>query len=268
MNDTVFGAATLNPESAVLPVGRLVGAYWAETRFEFRRIRRTPALFLPLLLLPAALYLLFAVAIAGKAIAADPAVGVFLFVGFAVLAVTMPALFPICTSLAVDRESGVMRLRRVQPAPAGAWLVAKTASSLAFSVLAYLPVLAAALATGKLTLGFGQLLAMSAALISGAIPFGALGLMLGTLVSGSAAPGYANLIYLPGCYLSGLFFPLPASMHWQVPLWPQFHVNQLAMYAAGIEKFQFVPLQLTIAALTGYTVLFGAIAIWRLAYRP
>ena len=92
---------------------------------------------------------------------------------------------------------------------------------------------------------------MSAALIAGSIPFCALGLMIGTLVTGSAAPGYANLIYLPGCYLSGLFFPLPQSMHWQTPIWPQFHINQLAMHAAGVTKFQFMPVQMAIAGTGG-----------------
>ena len=89
--------------------------------------------------------------------------------------------------------------------------------------------------------------------------------MIGALVKGSAAPGYANLIYLPGCYLSGMFFPLPESMHWQAPLWPQFHVNQLAMQAAGITKPHFIPVQMAIGALLGFTVLFSAVAIWRLA---
>jgi ABC-2 type transport system permease protein len=94
-----------------------------------------------------------------------------------------------------------------------------------------------------------------------------MGLMVGSLVAGSAAPGYANLIYLPGCYLSGMFFPLPKSMYWQTPIWPQFHVEQLAMHAAGVAKFQFVPVQMALAGVVGYTVLFSAVAIWRLARR-
>ena len=81
----------------------------------------------------------------------------------------------------------------------------------------------------------------------------------------TAAPAYANLIYLPGCYLSGMFFPLPKSMYWQVPIWPQFHVGQLAMHLAGITKNQFEPLPVAIATLLGYTVLFAAVTIWRLA---
>ncbi len=252
-------------EPFVLTPRRAAGAYLAEVRYEFMRILRNPALALPIVLVPGALYLLIAAVVAGEAIDKDPDVGVFLFGGFAVLAVTMPALFTIGASLAMEREMGLMKLKRAQPAPAGSWLVDKLVTGIAFSALAYLPMVAIGLGFGKLTLDAAHLAAMSAVLILGSIPFCALGLMIGTLISGSAAPGYANLIYLPGCYLSGLFFPLPKSMHWQTPVWPQFHINQLAMHAAGIEKFQFIPAQMAAAALVGFTVLFSAVALWRLA---
>ena len=103
------------------------------------------------------------------------------------------------------------------------------------------------------------------ALLAGSIPFCAFGLLIGSFLGGSSAAAWANLLYLPGCYLSGMFFPLPESLHWQVPLWPQFHVDQLAMHAAGIEKFQFVPLRMSIAVLLGLTVTTSAAALWRLA---
>ena len=248
-----------------LSTRRLLGAYAAETRYEIMRSLRNPAFALPMLLIPGALYLLFAVLIAGEAIDKDPSLGVYLFAGFAVMAVSMPALFGIGTSLALERDMGLMRLKRAQPAPPGTWLVAKIVCGIAFSVLSFTPMLIVALASGKLSLSFGQTAGLSAALLSGSIPFCALGLMVGTLVSGSAAPGYANLIYLPGCYLSGMFFPMPKSMYWQTPIWPQFHIDQLAMQAAGIAKYQFEPPQIAIATLLGYTVLFSAVAIWRLA---
>ncbi len=54
-------------------------------------------------------------------------------------------------------------------------------------------------------------------------------------------------------------------MYWQTPIWPQFHVNQLAMHAAGVTKFQFEPLAVAIGCTVGFTVLFSAVAIWRLA---
>jgi len=145
--------------------------------------------------------------------------------------------------------------------------VSKIVSGLVLGVLAYAPILITALATGKLTLGMGQVAALSGALLIGTIPFCAMGLMIGSLVSGSAAPGYANLIYLPGCYLSGMFFPLPKSMYWQTPIWPQFHVEQFAMQLAGITKYQYEPMTIAIASMVGYTVLFAAVTIWRLTQK-
>jgi len=257
---------SIDTDTGLLSPGRTAGAYLTEIRFEFTRMLRNPALAVPVVLVPLALYLLFAMLMAREAIARDPALGVFLFSAFSVMAVTMPALFGISASLAMEREMGLMRLKRAQPAPPGTWLVAKITCGVLFCLLSYLPMLGAAIAAGTLPLGAGQIAAMSVALIAGSIPFCALGLMIGALVRGSAAPGYANLIYLPGCYLSGLFFPLPPSMQWQVPLWPQAHINHLAMHAAGVTtKFPLIPMQLAIGALIGFTVLFSAIALWRLA---
>jgi ABC-2 type transport system permease protein len=191
--------------------------------------------------------------------------GVYFFSAFAVMATSMPALFGIGTSLAMEREMGLMRLMRAQPAPAGSWLVAKITCGVGFGIIALLPLVAFAVGTGKLPLDGAAVVRVTLTLIACAIPFCAMDLMVGTLFSGSAAPGYANLIYLPGCYLSGLFFPLPQSMHWQVPIWPQFHVNQLAMHAAGVVKFQFEPVLVALGGAVGFTVLFSAVAIWRLA---
>jgi ABC-2 type transport system permease protein len=258
-----MNAAVLNAD--VIPTARLLGAYWSEVRCDFMRNLRNPGIALPVLLMPVGLYLLIAAVVAGEAVTKDPNVGTFLFGAFGVMAVTMPALFSVGTSFALERDSGLLRLKRAQPAPFAGWLIAKIVTGIALGVLAYVPVLIAAFASAKLPLDVGPAIAMSFALLVGAIPFCALALMIGTFVSGSAAPAWSNLIYLPGCYLSGMFFPLPQTMHWQVPIWPQFHVEQLAMHAAGVAKFQFEPVMVAAGALVGYTVLFSAIAAWRFA---
>ncbi|MEM7479762.1 MAG: ABC transporter permease [Acidobacteriota bacterium] len=250
-----------------LPTGRLVRAYLTEIRSEFLRLARNPGYLAPMILLPLGLYLLFAVLIWGEAIAEKPEIGTFLFTGFAVLAVTMPALFGIGPALALDRETRVVALRRAQPAPTASWLVAKLVVGVVFCALALLPMLVAAVVSGKLALAGSEIAMLAGGLLVGSLPFCALGLLVGAFLGGSAAPVWANILYLPGCYLSGLFFPLPESLHWQAPLWPQFHVSQLAMHAAGAEQYQFVPLQLSLAALIGVTVLAGAIAVWRVARR-
>jgi ABC-2 type transport system permease protein len=260
-----MSSQTPSDAALVLSNRRLIGAYLAETRFEFLRMMRNPAYVLPMLILPLGLYLLFAVLIMSEAIGKEPELGAYLFAGFAVMAVSMPALFGIGPTLALERELRLHELRRAQPAPAGTWLVAKLAVGIAYCVLSFLPMLVAGVATGKLSLGATQLVALSLALLSGSIPFCAFGLLVGSIFGGSSAPAWANLLYLPGCYLSGMFFPLPESLHWQAPLWPQFHIDQLAMHAAGIEKFQFFPPQLSVAVLLGFAVITSAGAAWRLA---
>jgi ABC-2 type transport system permease protein len=245
--------------------GSAIGAYVTETRYELTRMIRNPGIAIPVLILPFALYGLFAFVITGEAINKDPNLGIFLFSAFSIMAVTMQALFGTGVTLALERDMGLLRLKRAQPAPPAAWVVAKIASGFVLGVLAYAPIVICALVGGKLALSIGQVAAFSGALLLGIIPFCAMGLMVGSLASGSAAPGYANLIYLPGCYLSGMFFPLPASMYWQTPIWPQFHVGQLAMHLAGITKNQYEPLPMAIASLLGFTVLFAGITIWRLS---
>jgi len=262
-----MNALALKTAVPVAPRASALGAYLAESRFELMRMVRNPNVAIPVLVLPLALYALFALLIAGEAVDKDPNTGIFLFSAFALMSVTMPAMFGLGVTLALERDMGLLRLKRAQPAPPAAWVVAKIVSGLVLAVLAYAPIATVALLTGKLSLTGGQVAALSGALLLATIPFTALGLMIGALANGSAAPAWANLIYLPGCYLSGMFFPLPQSMWWQAPIWPQFHTGQLAMHAAGITKFQFEPLAMAIATLVGYTVLFAGITVWRLKSR-
>lgn len=247
-----------------MPANRRANAYGFEIRLELIRLLRSPAFALPVLLLPVAFYLLFAFAVAGEMVAKDPDAGRYMFAGFSLMAVTMAALFATCPLLAQEREQGLLTLKRAQPAPPGAWLAGKLVAGVMCGVLAYLPILIVAASTGQAHLSGSQLTAMSAVLVAGTIPFCALGVMLGSLVSGTAAPAYANLVYLPGLYLSGVFFPLPKSMHFQVPVWPQFHLDQLVFAAGGVDKFRFIPPEIAAAVLLGFTVLCSGVAIYRL----
>jgi ABC-2 type transport system permease protein len=246
-------------------IRRTLGAYLEEIRCEALRLIRNPGLVIPVLIMPMALYALFAFVVTSEAMSKDPKLAVFLYIAFSVMAISMPAVFGMSTSLAMEREMGLLRLKRAQPAPTGSWLVAKIACGVGFGVLSYLPMLGMALGAGKLPMEAGAVIRMSLMLIACSIPFCAMGLMIGSLVKGSAAAGYANLVYLPGCYLSGMFFPLPASMHWQAPIWPQYHVIELAKYAADPARVLDTPIIVPMGILLGFTALFSFVAIWRMA---
>jgi len=96
--------------------------------------------------------------------------------------------------------------------------------------------------------------------ILGSIPFAALGFAIGYSVNSSAAPGVANLIYLPLSFASGLFVPLqsmPELVQQVAPYLPTYHFGQLAWGAAGAPAESTL---VSVAWLAGYAAVFLFIA--------
>jgi len=246
-------------------LGRVFRAYAQEAAYEWLRMLRAPAFSIGLLVVPILVYLFFGVVLSAPVIAKNPGIGSYLFSGFSTLAIMGPALFGVGCTLALERQGGLLRLKRAWPAPGGAYLVAKMATAMAFAIVLMILMVGTALLTGKAHLSGTQFLSLSLALIAGSIPCAAIGLFIGSLSSGSAAPAFVNIIYLPQLWLSGLFFPLPKFLERWAVIWPAFHVNQVALGAAGIREFVFVPMLLSIGVLVGVTVIFGGLAIRRLA---
>jgi ABC-2 type transport system permease protein len=190
------------PAAALMPIGRTVRAYASEVKFECLRMLRSAAFSIPFLVLPVPVYLFFGVMLAGPAVAKNPGVADYLFSGFSVFAVMGPALFGAACVLAIEREAGLLKLKRALPVPAGSYLIAKMTIGVVFAGLAMIALVTAALAAGKITLTAPQLLIITLVMTIGAIPFGAIGLFIGAHVSGSAAPAFANLVFLPMLWLS------------------------------------------------------------------
>jgi ABC-2 type transport system permease protein len=66
-------------------------------------------------------------------------------------------------------------------------------------------------------------------------------------------------------FLSGLFFPLPPSLKTFQPVWPTFHLAQLALGAAGLPSRGSVLTHVLVLAAT--TAVLTALAARRLARR-
>jgi ABC-2 type transport system permease protein len=265
--ETIPAGAAFARDRAPLPIGRLLRAYLMEARLETVGALRTVGFALPFLAVPVAVYLLFGVVIVGdtgESSEFGAAIADYLFTGFAVMAVAMPGIFSGCI-LATERDGNLLTLKRALPLPPGATIVAKVLMATAVSAVAVTLVVTAALLAGKITISLAQVAIVWAVLIVGTIPFCAMGLLIGALVSGSAAPAYGNLVFLPMMWLSGLFIPLPAFLERWVVIWPTFHLQQLALALAGVEQFTFIPPAVAAAALAGVTVLCGGLAIRRLA---
>jgi ABC-2 type transport system permease protein len=256
-------------------------AYLIEVKLEMLRFSRAPIFVIPILVLPIGLFLLFGVLIAGAMTSGGPAPGTpppssswagyafnlanFMFVGIVTMAVVGPAMFGLGPVLAMERDQGLLRLKRAQPAPAGAYLIAKVVMQLAYATLSASAVAVIALLDSKVTYSATQVWTFVAVLAAGNIPVCAIGLFIGTRASGTAAPGFAHLVYFPMLYLSGLFFPLPPSLAAWAVVWPTFHMTQLAYAAAGVKQLAFIPPSLSVAVLLGFTVIFGGLALHKLA---
>jgi ABC-2 type transport system permease protein len=247
-----------------MSASRVLRAYLVEAKYEILQKLRMPAFVIPLLLLPPGIYLLVLV-LTSHDIHAHPAVANFMFAGFAIFALAGPALFGVGCTLAVERDAGLMTLKRALPAPRGAYLISKTVMAVAFAALAMGAVLVAALLVGKISFTAVQLLAFSAVALTGMVPLCALGLWIGVHASGAAAPGLTQIIYLPMLYLSGLFFPLPKVLQPWAVIWPAFHLEQLALRASGLAQQSLSSPGMSVAILGAITLLFGGLAMRRLA---
>jgi ABC-2 type transport system permease protein len=232
-------------------------SYALEAKYEFLRVLRTPAFAFPTLLFPPLFYLLFGLLLnRGSANAAH-----YLFATYSVFGVMAPSLFGFGVGVAIERERGWLALKRVAPMPPGAYLVSKLAMAMLFALIIYVVLAAMASALGGVHLEVRQWFQLAAIAVAGVMPFCSLGLMIGSRAPANAAPAFVNLIYLPMAFLSGLWMPLsmlPAMIAKIAPLWPAYHLAQLALATIGQgDGSAAVP---HLVALAGFTAVCFAIA--------
>jgi ABC-2 type transport system permease protein len=250
---------------AAVPLRRLMRAYVLEAKYETLRMLRAPAFAGPFLVIPIAMYLFFG-SLGGSDTstrAASMPPGPFLFTGFLVMGIMGPPLFGFGMGIALERDQGLLQLKRAQPMPKGAYLLAKLLMSIIFAALVGAELALASIFTSRVRLTAAQLASMTTVGMLGTLPFGAIGLFIGARVSGRAAPAFVNLAYIPLMYLSGLFFPIPPSVRWIALFSPAFHLNQLALHVAGTPSL--LGPAINVAALAGVTVIFAGLTVRRLS---
>lgn len=205
--------------------------YLAETRCELLRVLRTPAFVVPSLVFPLVSYVLFGLVLGhGRASAS-------LLASYTVFGAMGPGLFGFGVGLALDRERGLLTLKRALPAPPAAWLAARVVMAMLFGAAIAVLLLALACGIGGLVLSPLQVAALLGISVFTAVPLCAIGLLVGSRVPAAGAPAVVNLIYLPMSLLSGLWVPLavlPPAFSTLAPVWPAWHLGQLAQAAVGL----------------------------------
>jgi ABC-2 type transport system permease protein len=208
-----------------------------EARAELLKTWRLPAYTLPTLLFPAAFYVFFGLAFGAQV--GRVTMATYLIATYGAFGVIGASLFGFGVGVATERGQGWMLLKRATPMPPSAYFAAKTFMALVFAVIivAILALLGVAFGGVRLPAeAWGPLVAI---LVGGAIPFCALGLLLGYLAGPNSAPAIVNLLYLPLSFLSGLWVPvqvLPPLLQQVAQFLPPYHFAQLALRQVGADQ--------------------------------
>jgi ABC-2 type transport system permease protein len=230
-----------------------------EAAGEFLKVWRTPAFALPTLVLPAGMYVLFALLLPGGWGGMDKAT--YLLATYGVFGIMGPALFGFGAGVAQERENGWLDLKRVAPMPVAAYFFGKIAMSMLFALAVILLLSSLALA-GGVRIAPWRWLGLVLLLVVAPLPFCALGLMIGSSARAGAAVAIVNLVYLPLSILSGLWMPIQVFPGWLQSLaaWlPPRPLAEMALHTVGIGEADWTA---GLLKLLGWTVVFVAVAAW------
>lgn len=230
--------------------------YLLRAKYECVQMLRQPSFAIPTLVFPTMFYLFFGVLFAREG------VSTYLLATYGTFGIMGPALFGFGVGVALERESGSLRLERVTPMPPMAYLGAKVSMSLLFGALVIVELFLIGAWLGDVRLERAQWFGLAGVLVLSILPFAAIGLALGVRLKGQGAPAVINLIYLPMSILSGLWIPImlfPDVMKTLALALPPYHVAQLALGVLDMDEGQGAPFHLGV--LAAYTAVCLALAI-------
>lgn len=208
------------------------GIWRREAWAELKRTLRLPQFLLPSVVMPAAFYGLFTLAIAKTP---APELAAASLAGYGVFAATGPALFGFGAGVASEREQGLIELKRVSPMPAGAYVVAKLVAAIATTALALVLIDALAIVAG-VRLAPSTWAALTAVHLASTAPFALIGFGMGMRMGAKGAVAVANALFLGTSVLGGLWIPsamLPGWMRALGEATPSYHLGQIARAIVG-----------------------------------
>ncbi|MDQ6781647.1 MAG: ABC transporter permease [Candidatus Eremiobacteraeota bacterium] len=231
-----------------------------QARAEFLMLIRAPAFSIVMLVFPLMFFALFGLPYAGK-FSDGVSIGRFLFASFGAYAVMSVALFSFGVVVAGERAERRTVLMRASPLKPLAYFGGKLIASLAFAAITLGLLFVFANMTTHLPMTPMDLLRIESRLLLGVFPFITLGFAVGYLAGPNSAIGILNLINLPMAFASGLFMPLgslPQFAQVISPYLPAYHFAQLGWDAVNAAA---EPVWRSVLWLSGYTLLFGIIAL-------
>ncbi|KQS02209.1 ABC transporter [Sphingomonas sp. Leaf357] len=207
------------------------GVWRRECVAELRRSWRLPQFMLPSVLTPAAFYALFTLAL-GKP---SPEAAAASLAGYGVFASIGPALFGFGAGVAMEREQGLVELKRVSPMPPAAYVAAKLAAAVAATAAAITLIYALSL-VGGVRLAPDRWALLVALHLASTVPYALIGFGIGMRMGGKGAVAMANALFLGSAVVGGLWLPstlLPAWMRALGEAVPAYHLGQIGRAIVG-----------------------------------
>jgi ABC-2 type transport system permease protein len=166
------------------------------------------------------------------------------------------------TRLAAERASGWTRQLRVTPLPPWGYVATKIAASMVIALPVIVVVEVTGLVLGGVRLGLGTWVALSVVLWISALPFAALGALVGFVASSETAYPLVTALMFLLSFFGGLFTPvadLPVVLRHVAAFLPSYRDATLgwavvAGRAPGVGDG---------GILLGYAVLLGLVVTWR-----
>lgn len=233
-----------------------LGVYLREAGFEFGELMRMSGFALPTLLFPTMFYVFFGLIFSTSG---SNQVATYMLATYGTFGIMAPALFGFGVHVAMERERGILALKRIAPMPPMAYLFAKAAMAMLFALVIVLMLFLLGALFGGVALPRGEWWLLAVALIVGTLPFCAVGLAIGVRVGGQASVAIINLVYLPMSFLSGLWVPLQFFPRWLQELariFPAYHLGQIALGIVGQGNSGHFLTHLI------YLIVFTAVCLW------
>lgn len=235
--------------------------YWLEIKTEFLKLLRMRAYSVTTIAFPVMFYGFFGLAVGPMGRGGQMPLAQYLLATYGAFAIVAAALYAFGVGVATERGLGWLQVKRASPMPTPAYFVAKGAVAVAFGTIVVALLFTMGAAFGNVRMPAAQWLSLAGVLIAGALPFCALGLVIGCFAGPNSAPATVNLVYMPLAFCAGLWMPiefLPGAIKQVAPFLPTYHFGQIALAMIN------APIQGTVAghvgALAGFGLIFAGIA--------
>ena len=250
-------AAETLPAPAPSRLRNVIRMHAAEIRFELIKLIRLPAYLVPTLAFPVIFYAFFGLAFGHGKVTGSTTMATYLVATYGAFGVIGASLFGIGSAIAIERGQGWLLVKRATPMPMSAFLLAKIAMAVIFSMVILVSLFTLGAAFGGVRFPLETWFTLFVALVTGALPFCALGLTIGYFAGPNSAPAIVNMLFIPMSFLSGLWIPinfLPKLIQNVALVLPPYHLSWIALHIIGAASPG--PLWPHVLVLGPYTLMF------------